>query len=177
MVVSSGAYVLSIVLIIMGFFFFYVSKKLSVEDKKKNNFFNKKGFFLVLALVYILFGKFGLLAGLGLDIASQNQPICEQLLNYTDERFIYGDNYSDYHWDYNSETPTCNPNDDDEEYLDCVNLFHIKTDYNYINSCEDNNYSTLERFYSGYSYLLLLEIILLFFGGFFITIKKGFSIW
>jgi len=44
------------------------------------------------------------------------------------EYYVYGDNYSGYHWDYMNEPPTCPPNN-----LDCVKLFHVEYNefYNY----------------------------------------------
>jgi len=48
--------------------------------------------------------------------------------------YVYGDNYSGYHWDYASPAPSCNPND-----LDCVKLFHVKgTDTNMYSTFEDH---------------------------------------
>jgi len=35
------------------------------------------------------------------------------------EYYVYGDNYSGYHWDYTNPPPNCNPSN-----LDCVKLFH-----------------------------------------------------
>jgi len=37
------------------------------------------------------------------------------------EYYVYGDNYSSYHWDYANPPPACPPNN-----LDCVNLFHTE---------------------------------------------------
>ena len=36
--------------------------------------------------------------------------------------YVYGDNYTSYHWDYMNPPPSCPPNN-----LDCVKLFHEKT--------------------------------------------------
>ena len=41
-----------------------------------------------------------------------------------EEIYIYGDNYSGYHWDYNNPPPSCTPNN-----LDCVKLFHKNISY------------------------------------------------
>jgi hypothetical protein len=40
----------------------------------------------------------------------------------TSEYYVYGDNYTGYHWDYMNDPPECLPNN-----LDCVKLFHTET--------------------------------------------------
>jgi len=42
------------------------------------------------------------------------------------ELYVYGDNYTGYHWDYNNPPPTCVPNN-----LDCVKLFHTNRTIEY----------------------------------------------
>lgn len=56
---------------------------------------------------------------------------CEYFVNYSDATHVYGDNYSGYHWDYVSDPPSCSP----ANPLDCVNLFHIRTEYDYREYC------------------------------------------
>lgn len=50
-----------------------------------------------------------------------NSTVCDY-----EEYFVYGNNFTDYHWDYNVEdAPACaNPND-----WDCVHLFHTVREY------------------------------------------------
>jgi len=45
--------------------------------------------------------------------------------------YVYGDNYTSYHWDYATDPPVCNPSNP----LECVELFHTEktTIYNYNN--------------------------------------------
>jgi len=65
------------------------------------------------------------------------------------EVYQYGDNYSGYHWDYDSIPPVCNPND-----MDCVKLFHVNRTivYNY------DNFSDATSHWVGV-YLMIVSII------------------
>jgi len=54
----------------------------------------------------------------------------------TTDRYVYGDNFSGYHWDYDSPPPSCPPNN-----LDCVKLFHVNIEENYIYSTYDDGTS------------------------------------
>ena len=47
------------------------------------------------------------------------------LCNYEDT-YVYGDNYSSYHWDYMTAPPVCNNPTD----TSCINLFHTVREYN-----------------------------------------------
>ena len=63
------------------------------------------------------------------------------------EVYVYGENYSDYHWDYNTDPPVCsNPND-----FSCVNLFHK-------NIIENNIYSEYTNHTLGF-YIMIMGIL------------------
>lgn len=99
---------------IISFLLFYFAKEL---DKKEH-----------FALRLIFFGL-GLLMLIPLSKGIiDSGSVCENVLNSTLENYVYGDNYTSYHWDYTYSNP--NPNAD-------VNLFHKNTTYNYDYICYD----------------------------------------
>jgi len=50
------------------------------------------------------------------------------------EYYVYGDNYSGYHWDYDTPHPECNPSNP----LECVALMHTeRTETNLYNNFND----------------------------------------
>lgn len=57
------------------------------------------------------------------------QDNCEIVLNRQEEVFVYGDNYTGYHYDYYIDNP--NPSVTD------LNLFHKNITYNYTQVCFD----------------------------------------
>ena len=61
--------------------------------------------------------------------------------------YKYGDNYSGYHWDYDSAVPSCNPSS-----LDCVNLFHTYDE-------KINTYSTFEDHTIGF-YIMIISVLM-----------------
>lgn len=101
--------------------------------------------FLLLYMFYILkdnkqqelFKFFLLLAALGVLIlipkaALDDQTICNIVVNDTQEVYTYGNNYTGYHWDYESPNPSVTD----------VNLFHKNITYNYGTYCYTTNGNT-----------------------------------
>ncbi|MCP4648875.1 MAG: hypothetical protein GY853_02170 [PVC group bacterium] len=57
-----------------------------------------------------------------------NVEDCEYLGNYTNSYYVYGDNYSSYHWDYvNAPSPS----------EDGVRLFHVVEEPTYKYTCQE----------------------------------------
>ena len=62
------------------------------------------------------------------------------------QTYVYGDNYSNTHWAYDTDSPTCNPSN-----LDCVALFHIET-------IENNIYSEYTNHTLGF-YIMIMGLL------------------
>ena len=75
------------------------------------------GIFLDDYAVQLVGLSFLFISGSLLLAGSVDYKIGENVSNY----YVYGDNYTGYHWDYLNPPPACNPNN-----LDCVKLFHNK---------------------------------------------------
>jgi hypothetical protein len=69
---------------------------------------------------------------------------CDFVVNETNEIFVYGNNYSGYHWDYESPSPSVND----------VNLFHKQTINTYDYVCDDTENGTSIIFYKAYWWFL-----------------------
>lgn len=71
--------------------------------------------------------------------ALDNSENCEFVLTKQRESYIYGDNFSGYHWDY-INPPNLNPSDD-------IFLFHrnVTNTYDYV--CVESEYNTPFIFY------------------------------
>ena len=58
--------------------------------------------------------------------------ICQE--TNTSVIYQYGDNYTGYHWDYDTPRPDCNPND-----LSCIALFHTWSEKECLNAEQTNH--------------------------------------
>ena len=104
-------------------------------------------------------------------------PSCDWLLTNESTYFVYGNNYSGYHWDYDvNDVPACsNPND-----FDCVKLFHEEKSYTYTNSCASENFDIIEALYMvliAIFGMLIIVTIIVFAFEFIKTLKKVFQRW
>ena len=80
-------------------------------------------------------------------------PICEIQLTNTYEIYQYGDNYTGYHWDYTSPSPSVND----------VNLFHRNITNTYELVCKDKPQTTaiiLLQLVYGFVALFFMYIII-----------------
>jgi hypothetical protein len=82
----------------------------------------KEPYFTFVGLLFLFFLGLVIMAG---DVEYKTGEEFSSC-NY-EEFFVYGNNYSGYHWDYDiNDVPTCaNPND-----FECVRLFHTHRVYN-----------------------------------------------
>ena len=115
----------------------YLGFKLDNEHIAIKSFFILSFFFLVLLIPKALIDS--------------NQT-CEILDNTTTEIYIYGDNYSGYHSDYDFQPTT----------IDELNLFHRNITHNYNIYCFDNNSNTPIIFYRGLLTMLVIVMSYLF---------------
>lgn len=106
---------------IIAVLFVYVAKSLDKE------FLVLQLFFFAIALLLCVVITKGVY---------DSKETCIDVLNNTQEVYVYGKNYTGYHWDY--ESPTSPP------YTE-VNLFHKNTTYTYSTYCYDNTTSTTSR--------------------------------
>ena len=73
------------------------------------------------------------------------EETCEVKLIDQQELFVYGDNYTGYHWDYVSPLPSVKE----------VNLFHKNTTYNYQEICfNTNNHFPMTNIFLTLTYLI-----------------------
>lgn len=66
--------------------------------------------------------------------------VCEPIINNYNDVYVYGNNYTDYHWDYDYSIM---PNED------VVRLFHVKRYNNWTTFCY--NSTTINNVYTQYS--------------------------
>lgn len=59
-----------------------------------------------------------------------NQDHCEILVNYTNNVYVYGSNFTGYHWDYDYDLNPAQAPD--------YEIFHVKQYYTYDRFCFDN---------------------------------------
>lgn len=69
-----------------------------------------------------------------------NQQHCEILVNYTNNVYVYGSNFSGYHWDYDYDLLPAQAPD--------YELFHIKSYPTYDRYCFDTGFTTENTAYS-----------------------------
>lgn len=84
---------------------------------------------LKILLFFLFLGALNLIPKAIID----NYDTCELVLNETQTSYIYGKNYTSYHWDYSS--PTTPP-------YTTVSLFHENTTYTYSEVCITNTKET-----------------------------------
>jgi len=134
-----------LVLGIAAFIFLQIGFRL---DEKHDFFKFLSLFFAILCLVMI--GKAGI----------DSNQICEIKLNYTDNVYVYGANFTGYHWDYDYDL---NPAQEPD-----YTLFHVKEYPTYNLVCfTDTTYQSISTiFYKlsiGFMGLLFLYIIIFLF--------------
>jgi len=85
-----------------------------------------------------------------------NNEDCGFYLNYTADIYRYGNNYSGYHWDYASPSPSVND----------ISLFHKNTTYTYTELCTTDDSSTTTTFFKivMWFYRLFIAYIILYLG-------------
>jgi len=103
------------------------------------------GYFLEDTALQLVGFSFLFISGSLLLAGSVEYKIGEEQLEY----YVYGDNYSGYHWDYVNDPPACPPNN-----LECVKLFHTNKTINY----NYDNFSDTTSHWIGV-YLMLVSII------------------
>lgn len=81
---------------------------------------------------------------------------CEIVLNKTTEIYVYGDNFTGYHWDY-EYILNPNPNVDDGIFL-----FHRNITNTYAEFCADNNFITENSFYNLILWFFRISLIYVF---------------
>lgn len=80
---------------------------------------------VIIKVISLIFGVLMLLVLANHLLVTQDD--CQMLLNRVEEVYIYGDNYTGYHYDYYVDYP--NPSVTD------MNLFHRNITYNYTEVC------------------------------------------
>lgn len=85
-----------------------------------------------------------------------NNEECSYLLTNESSYYVYGDNYSSYHWDYTSPSPSVND----------ISLFHDYTTYYYEEYCVTDESNTTNTFFKlvMWFYRLFITYIILFLG-------------
>jgi len=152
--------ILELIVAIGIFCFLLIILAKSVDNPKQHGLFKVLVFFFIVAC-FILLAKASLDSG----------ETCVSVLNYTNvsehnitSYYKYGDNYTGYHWDYSTPSPSVSD----------VNLFHsyevyngVNTDYVYGVHCySTTNNTTHEIFY---------KLVLGFVGVFFVYVLIFYS--
>lgn len=92
-----------------------------------------------------------------------DETVCEPVLNYTRETYVYGNNFTDYHWDGYTpgDYPVFLPNDD------VYTVFHVNKSYWYDEFCytkENGSRAFMSSFripyYVFWAYLILYLFVL-----------------
>ena len=85
-----------------------------------------------------------------------NNEECDYFLANTSAYFVYGNNYTGYHWDYTVGNPSIND----------INLFHEERSYEYEELCVSDDSNTTTTFFKlvMWFYRLFILYILIFLG-------------
>ena len=126
---------------IISFLLMYFAK--NVDEKE--HFAIRLLSFSVAIILFILIAKAGY----------DSIIVCEPVVNVTQETYIYGENYSGYHGDYDVTVPA-----------NQLNLFHKNKTYTYNNYCYEkeltNSHKTLYKLVS-YTVLIYMIYIVFYF--------------
>jgi len=95
-------------------------------------------------------------------IEDNSSEVCTQQIIDTEEVYKYGDNYSGYHWDYDSPSPSVND----------IGLFHRYTYNNYTTVCDYAINEVSEFTYAVYSDTVWYGLFFILVG-----ISGEFSVW
>jgi len=122
-----------------------------------------RGLLLVYAVAFLVLSLFSVLVGGGLAIELTNQAPCQELLVNESSYYVYGDNYSGYHWDYEEPNPSATD----------INLFHTETSYIYEDSCADRTTpSSIEMLFVAYTYVLYMVLLVSVLALMFLGLKR-----
>lgn len=88
-------------------------------------------------------------------VLSDNSDYCEIVLNETQEIYIYGNNYTGYHWDYDILTGG-------GKVITDVNLFHKNITNTYDWYCHPNNKVTTSIFFNAVVWFLRIFWVYVF---------------
>lgn len=108
-------------------------------------------FILQLLLLFFIIGTIALLGKATMDESSN----CEWLTNQTSELYVYGNNFTGYHWDYDTGTAPDGPQVD-------AYLFHKNITYDYGYYCSDSINNTGLNFYKTIMWLVRLLFTYIF---------------
>ena len=127
---APSAWTLTIFFFLISLITFFLSYK-TVKTRKR--FIDTKEVLFIVALAYLLLAHFAMFVSIGESLDDSISAPCENVLNSTSIYFVYGDNYTGYHWDYETAPPVCN----NPTATECINLFHTEESYTYVDSCAD----------------------------------------
>lgn len=153
---------------VLAFFFTlyaiaYVWLWMTSKDEEKRLLTPKKLAFGFLML-YVALAHLSVASGLAYSVERDKIPACENLINQTRETYIYGDNYTGYHWDYTGTEPLPAQSD--------TNLFHKNTTYTYFNSCAATAAPiSLSILYVLTTYLIYGGLVFLFIGAIYFVFR------
>lgn len=82
-------------------------------------YYTDDSYYAFVGLTFLFLLGIVLLSGTVEYEIGENVSLCD----YNDI-YVYGENYTGYHWDYASPPPSCTPNE-----LNCVKLFHVNRTY------------------------------------------------
>lgn len=154
------------------FLFFVASVLIFVSFRIRNpkgGFFNINGLLIVFAAGYLVLSLYSSLVGFAYVVENNNLAPCENLLDSEIMYYKYGDNFTGYHWDYDTGSA---PTVKGDAYV-----FHEVHNYTYVDSCATRTTpASVERLYVAYAYLLYATILIsalgLIFAGFKTIVTK-----
>ena len=159
---------LSAICFLLAFFFSlyaggYIYLWLFSPDEERKIITPKK-IALGFILLYVALAHLSVLSGLAYGVERDALGGCGERLKNETTYYKYGNNYTGYHWDYQS--PPENPPITD------INLFHDYTTYVYENTCDDlATPFTLSVLYVLTSYLIYGGVLFLFIGSIYFVFR------
>ena len=129
----------------------------------------------MIGVTFFCLAIFGVFVGLASSVNYSSTAPCENVVNSSEDTYIYGENYTDLeHWSHLTPPPECN----NPTSTECINIFHIETTYTYVDSCADiSTPKSIEMLYVAYNYLLLFIIFVAVFSLMFIGLTKVILKW
>jgi len=104
--------------------------------------------FGLMSLVFI-----GSIGGIEYTTGSINE-ICSPIINNFEDTYVYGNNLTGYHWDYND--------DDAPSTKDNIYLFHVQRENNYTTFCYNETSINTNDQYESKTIFIILSVFAIF---------------
>jgi len=100
---------------------------LSGREPRRKGVIDTKWLLFAGGLAYLILSHFAIFIAIGQGLDENYEAPCEWLLNHSEETYIYGNNFTDYHWEYTNDPSASLTNE--------AFLFHKNITNTYYDTC------------------------------------------